>query len=40
MAVSGKVLSHILGFRNKLHRYLIEERNKSAHLFIDCDFSM
>ena len=40
MAVVGKVLSHILGFRNELHRYLIEERHKSAHLFTDCDFNM
>ena len=40
MAVSGKVFSHVLGFRNELQRYLIEERHKSAHLFIDYDFNM
>jgi len=40
MAVSGKVLSHILEFRKELHRYLIEERHKSDRLFIDCDFNM
>ena len=40
MVASGKVLSRILGFINELHLYLIEERYKSAHLFIDCDFNM
>jgi hypothetical protein len=40
MAYSGKTMTPILGFRNELLLYLIEERHNSAHLCIDCDFGM